>query len=66
MTKKQLTEKLKDVPEDMDIFIQQTNTEFGLSLLEFAEVKVVTFTEGIEGGLKAKDKVCVLSDEIAW
>lgn len=64
MTKKQLIEKLKDVPDDMDIFLQQTNTEFSFSLLEFAEVKVATFTEGIEGGLKATDKVCVLSDEI--
>lgn len=63
MTKKELIELIKDVPEDMDIFITKTNTEFGHSLLESAKVEEVTFSEGLDGGPEAKDNVLVLSDD---
>lgn len=61
MTKKQLIEKMKDFPDNMDIFIEKTNDEFHFSLLENALTKKVSFSDG---KLKGKEKVIVLTDEV--
>jgi len=63
MTVKQLKEKIKDLPDHMDVFIHQENQEFGLSLLEDAKVITASFSED-SGPVLAKDEVLRLTDEI--
>lgn len=61
MTKKQLIEKLKDFPDDMDVFIEQTNVLYNVNLLEKAEIRKVCFSDE---HLKAEVPVIVLTDEL--
>lgn len=61
MTVKQLKEAIKDAPDDMDVFIEKTNDEHQLTLLEKAVVMEVQFSDG---KLKAHDDSVVLSDEL--
>jgi len=60
MTVKELKALLNKFPDHMDVLIEQTNTEFQFSLLEKAEIRNVTFSDG---KLKAKDNCIVLTDE---
>ncbi len=61
---KELKEKIKDLPDNMDVFIKQENTEFGFSNVEKAEVITAGFSEEPGGKVLAKDKVFILTDEI--
>lgn len=60
MNIKQLKEKIKDLPDHMDVFIRQQNDEFELSLAYRAEVKDVTFSDE---DLTANDTCLVLTDQ---
>lgn len=60
MNKRELLEAIKDVPDNMDIFIEKTDDEFHLSGLNSATVKLCTFSDG---KLKGKENCLVLSDE---
>lgn len=62
MLVKELRKRLEELPDNMDVFIEQTNTEFALSLVNKAEVKTVRFMDAKE--VHAKDECFVISDEI--
>lgn len=64
MTIKDLKQKIEKLPDHMDVFIKQANTEFGLSQVEGAQVIKAGFSEEPGGKVLAKDKVFVLTDEI--
>lgn len=59
----QLKAILVGKPETMDVMIEKVNDEFNLSLLEKADVRECTFSDG-DTTAKAKDDCLVLSDEI--
>jgi hypothetical protein len=62
MTVKELKKKLSTVPDHMEVFIKQENTEFSLSLVQEAKVIEAEFSED-SGPILAKDDVFLLSDE---
>ena len=45
MNVKELKEKIKDLPDNMDVFIEQTNTGFETSLAEQVKVTCIVFTD---------------------
>lgn len=62
MNIKELKEKIKDLPDHMDVMMKQVNNdEFDLSIVENVEVKEVKFIGEKE---EPKDKCLVISDEI--
>lgn len=62
MNIKELKEKIKDLPDHMDVMMKQVNNdEFDLSIVENVEIKEVTFIGEKE---EPKDKCLVISDEI--
>jgi hypothetical protein len=63
MNIKQLKEKIKDLPDHMDVVIQRENTEFPMSLAETGKVVKASFSEEPNGKVLAKDKVFIISDE---
>lgn len=63
MNIKELKEKIKDLPDLMDVFIKQENEEFGLSEAQQAKVVKASFSENPGGPVLAKDKVFLLTDE---
>lgn len=63
MTIKQLKQKIKDLPDHMDVAIQQENTDFALSFAETGLVVKANFSEEPGGKVLAKDDVFLISDE---
>ncbi len=59
----QLKQKIKDLPDHLDIFISQKNDEFSLSMVQEAKVVKASFMEDT-GPILAKDNVFFLTDEI--
>lgn len=63
MTKGDLIKALEPYPNDMDVFIQQTDGEFGLSLVIEVEKQEVLFTEGNGNpDTEAHDTVIIIKD----
>ena len=64
MTIKQLKEAIKDLPDNMDVFIDERITDFTYGLVNNATVREIDFYEdhGDEKPL-ARDKVLVLSED---
>lgn len=63
MTVKQLKEKLSELPDDRDVFIEKWNDEFNLSLSEHIGLREAVFSEGGSSKVKATDIVVVISDQ---
>lgn len=67
MTIKELKEHLNKFPEDMDVFVKQTNDEYEYSLVESVFVHDVEFEDSDvlekEGELPKEDCV-IISDEL--
>lgn len=42
----ELKEKIKDLPDSMDVFIEQTNDEFRCSIVNEANVLELVFSDG--------------------
>lgn len=61
MNKAELIKALEPFPDTMDIFIEQTDTEFSLSLLNTVKKEKATFTGE---KVRATDTVIILTDEI--
>jgi len=57
----QLKKLIENVPDNMDVMIEQMNTEYQFSLAGTAEIRTVKFSDG---KLKAKDDCFVITDEI--
>ena len=63
MTIKELKEKIKDLPDHMDVFMDERLTEFRYGLLNSAEVKEINFMEEPDGEVLSRDKVLVLTED---
>jgi hypothetical protein len=62
MTVKELKQTLENVPDDMDVFFQQTNTEYPLSMVTEAEIKRVPFYDESDEELEGEDDVFLITD----
>ena len=63
MTIKELKEKIKDLPDSMDVFVDERLTEFEYGLLNSAELKEVFYMEKpAEEGISV-DNALVLSED---
>jgi hypothetical protein len=60
MNIKELKEKIANLPDHMDVFIEQTDLEYPKSMAQNADVKELVFQDG---RLKAKDECFVITDE---
>ncbi len=63
MNIKELKEKIKDLPDTMDVFLDQRLTDFTYGLANSAEVKKIDFTEEPEGEVLNSYECFVLSEE---
>ena len=61
MTVKELKQKIQDLPDNMDVFIQQTDWEFKCGLLTVAEPKDIDFV--LEDVETATETCLLLTDE---
>lgn len=64
MNKKELLDIIENIPDDMDIFINQTNHNFAHSLLECVKVNDLKFIEGHRIDPSARQQVLILTDDI--
>lgn len=46
MTVKQLIEKLKSFPEDMDVFLEESQSDFSINQVDGVEKREVPFRDG--------------------
>lgn len=60
MTVKELKQKLENLPENLEVFIEQNNSEFQYSLSNSVSDMVIEFSDG---DLKAEDTVVVIRDD---
>lgn len=63
MTIKELKEKIKDLPDYMDVFVDERLTEFRYGLVNSAEVREINFMEEPDGEVLSTDKVFVLTED---
>ena len=63
MNIKELKAKIKDLPDNMDVMIVQSDNGFMYSLGQSAKVEEINFGEG-DGITLATDKCLVISDDI--
>lgn len=65
MTKKQLLEAIKDLPDNMDVFMGERLTDFTYGLVNSVQVKEIEFKEDTDpdSPVLAKDRVIVLTEE---
>ncbi len=61
MTILELKEAIKDLPDNMDVFIEKSNGDFSYALVEMAKPKTILF---LDADLKGSDYCFVLTDEI--
>lgn len=59
MNIKELKYKIKDLPDNMDVMIEQTNNEFRCTVANEANVLELTFSDG---ELKGSDICLLISD----
>lgn len=63
MNIKQLKEKIKDLPDNMDVFLDERQTDFTYGLANTGEVRNVDFMEEPEGEVLNSYECFVLSEE---
>lgn len=63
MTVKELKSKLADLPDNMDVFLAERQTEFKYGLVNSAYVKEINFMEEPDGKVLSRDKVVILDEE---
>jgi len=63
MTIKELKEKIKDLPDHMDVFVDERLTEFRYGLVNSAKVKEINFMEEPDGEVLSTDNVLVLTED---
>lgn len=63
MTIAQLKQAIAELPDDMDVFIEEPEIGFHYSMVNKVEVREISFYESEDGtGVTAKDNVLVLTD----
>lgn len=60
---KELKQIIENLPETMEVFVDERSTEFTYGLVNSAKVKEIDFMEEPNGKPICKDKVLVLSEE---
>lgn len=63
MNIKELKEKIKDLPDNMEVFIDERLTEFRYGLVNTVEVKGIDFMEEPDGEVLARHRSLVLSED---
>ena len=63
MTVKELRLILADLPDTMEIFMEQRKTLYDYGLVNSAKVKEIGFSEDEDGDIIATDNVLVLDEE---
>lgn len=63
MNIKELKEKIKDLPDLMDVFVCERKTEFTYGLVNSAFVKKINFMEEPDGEVLAQEPVLLLDEE---
>lgn len=63
MQVKELKEKIKDLPDHMDVFLEYTSTEFDYSLANTAKVTKVHFREEPESETLSSIESLIISDQ---
>ena len=63
MIVKDLIEKLKQYPDNMEVFMDERITDFTYGLLNSVTEKEINFMEEPGGTILSRDKVIVLSEE---
>jgi len=63
MTKEQLIKKLEPFPNNMEVVLEKTKTEFGIGEIETVEKRKIGFSEDPNSKPLCKDECIVLSDE---
>lgn len=65
MTKNQLLEAIKDLPDNMDVFMGERLTDFTYGLVNSVQVKEIEFKEDNDPDSRvlAKDRVIVLTED---
>ena len=59
----ELRQQLKELPDDMEIFIDERKTEFTYGLVNSGKVKEINLLDGLYGEVVSKEEVFVLSEE---
>lgn len=60
---KELKEIIKDLPDTMDVFLDERLTEFKYGLVNSAKVREINFMEEADGEVISRDKVLVLTED---
>lgn len=63
MNIRELKEIIKDLPDNMDVFIDERISEFTYGLVNSAIVKKINMKEDPDGEVLATEKVLLLSEE---
>lgn len=63
MNIKELKEIIKDLPDTLDVFMDERLTEFKFGLVNSAKVKSIKFSEDPDSEELARDIVLILSEE---
>lgn len=63
MTVKELKEIIKDLPDTMDVFMDERLTEFKYGLVNSATVRKINFVEDVNGQVLSSYEVLVLSED---
>lgn len=63
MNIKELKQKIKNLPDNMEVFVTERKTEFKYGLVNSAKVRKINFIDDLHGEVLAKDNVLVLDEE---
>ena len=63
MTVKELKELIKDLPDNMEIFMDERLTDFTYGLVNSATVRKINFMEDVNGPVLSSYEVLVLSED---
>ncbi|HET8838056.1 MAG TPA: hypothetical protein VFM82_03590 [Flavobacteriaceae bacterium] len=63
MTIKELKQKIENLPDTMDVFIDERVSEFTYGLVNSAKVREINFMEEPGGKALSKNEVLIFSEE---
>lgn len=63
MNIRQLKQEIKDLPDTMDVFMDERLTDFRYGLLNTGKVKKINFMEDPDGEALTKDEAFILSED---
>jgi len=63
MTVKELKEAIENLPDSMDVFMDERRTEYNYGLVNSAFVREIDFSDEWDEAVVATDKVLIISEE---